>query len=133
MADSGDDAGRIVIASRTVEDEYLDAQAANDHHGVGGEVRHAIALFRNRETTRETRRSAVAALARVLEARRTLIIGEFLSKDESALFRIANEFDIRHNKADQHADYDDAYLEWLFRWYLATVELTDKLIDRQGS
>lgn len=132
MADSGEDAGRIVVASRTEEDEYLDTQAANDHHGVGSEVRHAIALFRHREPTREMRRSALAALARVLEARRTLIVKEFLSKDESALFHIANAFDIRHNKADQHPDYDDAYLEWLFRWYLATVELTDKLIDQQG-
>jgi limonene-1,2-epoxide hydrolase len=132
MAESGEDAGRIVVASTAEEDEYLDNQAASEHHGAGDEVGHAVALFRNREPTRETRRSAVAALARVLEARRALIIDEFLSKDESALFLIANTFDIRHNKADQHRDYDDAYLEWLFRWYLATIELTDRLIDRQG-
>lgn len=131
IAESGEDAGRIVAAVTTEEDEYLDNQASSDHHIAGNEVRHAIALFRNRESNRETRRSAVVALARVLEDRRPLIVEEFLSKDESALFLIANKFDIRHKTADQHPDYDNAYLEWLFRWYLATIELTDKLISRQ--
>jgi hypothetical protein len=131
IAESGEDAGHIVAALTTEEDEYLDNQASADHLIAGDEVRHAIALFRAREPNRETRRSAVVALARVLENRRPLIAEEFLTKDESALFLIANNFDIRHKTAFQHTDYDDAYLEWLFRWYLATIELTDKLISRQ--
>ena len=131
IAESGEDAGRIVAALTTEEDEYLDDQASGDHHIAGDEVRHAIALFRSREPNRETRRSAVVALARVLEQRRPLIVENFLSKDESALFLIANQFDIRHKTVDQHPDYDDAYLEWLFRWYLATIELIDKLISQQ--
>ena len=35
MAESGEDAGRIVIASTAEEDEYLDAQAASEHEGRG--------------------------------------------------------------------------------------------------
>jgi hypothetical protein len=38
--------------------------------------------------------------ARVLESRRQLIKKEMLSKDEGALFQIANQFDIRDRGAD---------------------------------
>lgn len=132
MAESGEDAGRIVIASTAEEDEYLDAQAASEHEGAGDEVRHAIALFRHREPDRETRRSAVAALARVLEERRALLKAELFSKDEAALFVIMNEFNVRHSNERQRDDYDDAFLEWTFRWYLATIALTDELISRRS-
>lgn len=94
---------------------------------------HATALFRSRTATREDKRSACIALAGVLESRRSLLKTNLLSGDEGALFQIANQFDIRHRKADQHPDYDDAYLDWLFWWYLATVDLTDRLIARGGT
>ena len=54
------------------------------------------------------------------------------SKDEVALFVIANKFDLRHGDEKQHTDYDPAFLDWVFRWYLATVELTDRLLARHG-
>ena len=81
-------------------------------------------------TTAE-RRSAVVTLAGVLERRRTLLKDELLKKDEGALFHIANEFDVRHRGKSQQSDYDPVFLDWLFWWYLATVELTDRLIARQ--
>jgi len=130
IADSGEDVGRMVRVapeelSQLVED-VLDAPG-----GAGSEVAHAIALFRSRSSTRQERRSAVVALARVLEDRRSLLKKELLSKDESDLFLIANRFDLRHKGADQQSDYADEYLEWIFYWYLSTVRLTDQLLSRQ--
>lgn len=78
----------------------------------------------------EDKRSACITLAGVLEARRALLKAELLSKDESALFQIANGFAIRHQRADQRPNYDEAYLDWLYWWYLATIELTNQLLTK---
>jgi len=48
------------------------------------------------------------------------------------LFHIANQFGIRHQTAGQLRDYDPMFLEWIFWWYLATIELTDRLLARQA-
>lgn len=135
LADEGEDAGRLV---RVVDDDRAElvhqALAAPDPRDQAA-VRHAVALFRSRSAGREEKRSAVLALARVLEDRRQLIEDSLDGKDEGALFRIANEFDLRHRGArgrgrEQQADYDVAFLDWIYYWYLATVELTDRLLAR---
>ncbi|WP_411089258.1 hypothetical protein [Streptomyces sp. 061-3] len=41
---------------------------------------------------------------------------------------IANLFELRHRRADQRGTDDEAFLDWIFWWYLATVELTNKLV-----
>ena len=69
----------------------------------------------------------------MLEFRRDQVKAELLSKDERDLFEIANKFAVRHQKADQRRDYDEAYLDWLYWCYLATIELTDRLIARDAS
>ena len=94
------------------------------------EVGHAVALFRSRDADIASKRSAIVALAGVLENRRELIKTSLLRKDEGALFELANEFDLRHRKPDQRGDYDEAFLDWIFYWYLATVELTDRVLAR---
>ncbi|NJM91012.1 MAG: hypothetical protein HC863_01715, partial [Myxococcales bacterium] len=62
---------------------------------------------------------------------RSLLEDRLLSGDEGALFEIANKFDLRHRKADQRRDYPDEYLDWIFHWYLATIELTNQLLRRE--
>ena len=123
--EGGEDAGRMVrrVSSDLgrLVDEVLGDAAAEDPEA------HAISLFRQRDATREDRRSAVVALAGVLEERRELLKEQLLKKDERALFEIANKFALRHRKANQRGNYDDAYLEWIFYWYLATVHLTRQL------
>lgn len=94
---------------------------------VTADVRHAIALYRSRDASPESKRSAIFNLGRVLEERRALIKDQ-LGKDEGALFEIANRFDLRHRRADQRGEYDEAFLDWIFWWYLGTVELTNELI-----
>jgi hypothetical protein len=80
----------------------------------------AVRTFHLGRSTREERKQAVRALADVLEFHRAAV-KEHLSKDEADLFNIANNFSIRHHRADQRDDYDDAWLTWLFYSYLSTV------------
>lgn len=132
IADDGEDLGRMIrFAPAELAELTSDALAlstGSDHD----EVVHAVALFRARSASRQQRRSAVVVLAGILEQRRDLLKEELLRKDENSLFEIANKFDLRHRRLDQLADYDDAFLEWIFYWYLATVHLTNELLSRQG-
>jgi hypothetical protein len=132
LAESGEDLGRLVrIEPSGLEDlpeRAVQAAAPETVH----RVQHAIALFRARAATLEERRSAVIALAGILEERRDLLKAELLTKDETALFQIANQFAVRHQRADQRGDYDPAFLDWLFWWYLDTVQLTDQLLAHQA-
>jgi len=131
LAKSGEDVGRLVHTTFDGREDLV-AATASPSGPDGDEVRHAVALFRAREAGVEHKRSACTTLARVLESRRGLLKAELFKKDEGALFHIANEFDLRHRGADQHADYDEAYLDWIFWWYLATVELSDRLLTRKA-
>ena len=100
---------------------------------TGEVVAHAIALFRGRDADEHDKRSAAINLAGVLEERRALLKAELVTKDEGALFEIANRFAIRHRNDTQQADYDPAFLDWVFWWYLATIELTDRILARQDT
>lgn len=130
LADDGPDVGRLIAVTDDARTDLAHRAVARNDPGTGDQVRHAVELFRARGASREARRSAVVALFAVLEQRRDVLKAELLTKDEGALFQIANQFSIRHQRADQRTDYDDAYLDWLFWWCLATVELTDRLLAR---
>jgi len=130
LAADGEDVGRLVRAPidsrQDLVGRVLDAPA-----GVAATtVEHAVSLFRRRGATREDKRSACIALAGLLEERRARIKVDLLSNDEGALFQIANKFGVRHRRADQQSDYAEDYLDWIFWLFLATVELTDRLLAR---
>lgn len=129
LADTGEDVGRMVrlgpAAIRQLVKEVLEAPSSS-----ADDIAHAVALFRARGSSRQEQRSAIVALAAILEQRRDLLKTELLGKDEGSLFRIANEYDLRHRRADQYADYGTEFLEWIFYWYLATVRLTEQLLAR---
>ena len=127
LADRGEDTGRMVRSVPRELGKLID-DALDSETGSRDDLDHAIALFRSRNSTRETQRSAVRSLAGILEERRQVLKERLLKKDEHALFQIANQFDLRHRNADQHSDYQAEFLEWIFYWYLATVKLTDILI-----
>src|SRR5690349_17488113 len=57
---------------------------------------------------------------------------QLVKKDEGTMFRLANEFGIRHQNAQQQADYDPVFLDWVFWFYLATVEVSDRLLAPGG-
>ena len=133
LADRGEDTGRL---AEIFDDGRTWLVAESIEHAppdAAGRVRHAIAMFRGRAATAEDRRSAVITLAGILEERRQLIKDELTTGDEGALFQIANKFAIRHRNEQQLASYDPTFLDWIFWWYLGTVELTNRTIGRQAS
>ena len=127
LADQGEDIGRMVQGSSGELSVLIDdaIKSESEHRS---EIHHAVALFRSRGGTREDRRSAIVTLDGILEQRKNLLKGNLTRRDESDLFEIANRFDLRHRNSSQLADYDDNFLEWIFYWYLATVDLSEKLL-----
>jgi hypothetical protein len=131
LAGEGEDTGRLVAVTDPGRSDLLAAMATRPDPSTGEVVAHAIALFRGRDASEHDKRSAAINLAGVLEERRALLKAELVTKDEGALFEIANRFAIRHRNVTQQADYDLAFLDWVFWWYLATIELTDRILARQ--
>lgn len=130
LADSGDDCGRVVVISDEARTDLSVRMTKRSDPSTADRVRQAIAIYRARGATRDDKRTAVRELADVLEYRRDLLKDHLAKRDEADLFQIANQFAIRHYKVHQQQDYDAAFLDWLFWWYLATVDLTDHLIAR---
>jgi hypothetical protein len=93
-------------------------------------VQSAVDKFRRRASTRDDRRDAVRDLGDVLEPLRKQAGTYLSSKDESDLFNILNNFDIRHNNETQKKDYDPIWLSGLFYHYLAMIHVLTHLIDR---
>ncbi|ALU73645.1 hypothetical protein H351_32360 (plasmid) [Rhodococcus erythropolis R138] len=133
MAEDGEDVGRLVTVTDGARTELVDAVVNRaDKEPTTDQVRHALALFRGRGADRNLKRSAVATLALVLEERRHGVLADAMTKtDRGALFEIANGFHVRHQRADQKRDYDEFYLDWIFWVYLASIELTNRVIDEQ--
>lgn len=126
----GEEAGRLIATTDTGRSELMSAMIARQDDATGDEVRHAIALFRGRAATSLDKTSAIVTLARILEERRKHLKAGLSKRDEGALFQIANEFNLRHKNSRQQGDYDTMFLDWIFWWYLATIELSDRLITR---
>ncbi|MCM3885954.1 hypothetical protein [Frankia sp. R82] len=123
------DVGRLLAVTDQARADIL--RVAAEHDGaVGDRLRHAIELFRGRDAGEHEKRSAVVVLSGLLEERRDLLKSELLRKDEQELFSVANNFAIRHQNEQQKRDYSVEFLDWIFWWYLATIELTNRLGDR---
>jgi len=131
LADQGELVGRLIATFDDGRSELLRIVSENASPEEQSRLDHAISLFLRRGSTVDETRSAVKNLADFLENERNLLKAELFSKDERALFEIANKFGIRHHEASQQADYDPAFLDWVFWWYLATIELTQRLLARQ--
>lgn len=132
LAEDGEDIGRMVTVPGDARGELVETMANRDDGETGDQVRHAIALFRDRGADRHSKRSAVVQLCHVLEERRQFLKQNLLSKDEGALFHIANQFNLRHQNDNQQGNYDEAFLDWMFWWYLATIDLTDRIATRDS-
>lgn len=105
--------------------------AGTDHDLITKRINSAVNRFQIRGANVDERHAAVRDLADVLEAIRPEVKLEMLSKDEAALFRIANEFAIRHNNRKQRGDYDrPTWLRWTFYVYLATIHAVLRTKDR---
>lgn len=131
LAESGEDIGRLVHLADEGRTNLVQRTLASPEPDAATRIAHAIALFRGRGATEHDKRSAVVALALVLEERRQFLKTALFRDDEGALFHIANKFAIRHQDTKQHTDYDPMFLDWIFWSYLSTIELSDRLLARQ--
>lgn len=53
-------------------------------------------------------------------------------KDDKELTHIMNTFNIRHNRPDQHGDYDkDIWYDWFFYTFLASIHTLVKLNKKE--
>jgi hypothetical protein len=131
VAEAGEDIGLLVSSAGDARDDLVERALQSPEPKAQERVAHAVAQFRARHATPRTKVDATRNLADVLELRRDLLKKELFSKDERQLFQIANEFELRHLTEHQKADYDPVFLDWVFWWFLGTIELTDRLLARQ--
>lgn len=105
-----------------------------DEINVDSKVRNAITKWRNRHLSLSEKKEAIRELADVFEwLKKTKNLGSVLdSKDESALFDLANNFGIRHHNPNQKTNYDRAiWYSWIFHFYLATYHAAIRLLIKK--
>jgi len=100
---------------------------------VENPVQHAIAMFRKRGAGLEDRRGAIVELAGVLEFLRPLMRDIIHKQDEGAMFDLANNFGLRHQKDNQKTDYDSLWLNWDFYLFLSTIHVLVRLLIKAKS
>ncbi len=70
-------------------------------------------------------------LVAVLEFLRPKVKKVLVKADENDLFNLANNFGIRHHNEKQKTDYEqEIWLNWMFYYYLATIDAVIKLVKR---
>ncbi|OPY51617.1 MAG: hypothetical protein A4E48_01460 [Methanosaeta sp. PtaU1.Bin060] len=105
-----------------------------DPKNIDNRINTAILKFRRYNSSKEDRRDAVRDLADVIEFLRPELKRVVTQKDESDLFNIANNFGIRHHNEHQKTDYDQAiWYEWMFYYYLCTINAILKLVKNRSS
>jgi hypothetical protein len=105
-----------------------------DEVNVDSKVRDAVGKWRNRHSSVQDKREAIRELADVFEwLKKTRGLSSVLdSKDESAIFDIANNFGIRHHNPKQKTNYDRAiWFSWIFHFYLATYHAAIRLLIKR--
>ncbi|MFS0884409.1 hypothetical protein [Aeromicrobium sp. 179-A 4D2 NHS] len=130
LAEDGDDIGLLVHATDKARSDLTHRILAAASDPSRDPVARAVMQFRARGANRQDKKDACRALAHELESMRGQVKMHLLSRDEGMLFETANKFAIRHNRADQHDDYADEYLDWLYWTYLSTIELMQTLARR---
>jgi len=129
---AGEERGRLIHRFGNPIDDSADARAAEGWGNPEDEVAHAIRDFRERGASSTQKRQALALLAGALELRRgraKVVLG----KDEDDLFKIANNFGIRHRNDRQRTAYGEEFLDYLFGTFLSSVTLLEALERRDAS
>lgn len=131
--DSGENVGRLIRTFDDPLEQLRETVVVHIEETDQGTLEHAISLFVRRGATRESKRSACQSLVGLLEQRRPILKEKLFSKDESMLFDIANNYEIRHRNQRQNSNYGEEFLDWIFWINLATLQLTNNFIEAQDS
>jgi hypothetical protein len=106
---------------------------SEDSENIVSRINAAVIKFRRASSTLDDRRDALRNLADVLEYTRKQVERLPMSKDTNELFRIANDFGIRHHNTKQKTDYDTpTWHAWIFYCYLSTIHLCLRLIEKSN-
>lgn len=104
-----------------------EAVETNDPKNIDSRIKYAIIKFSRYNSSIEDKKEAVRTLADVLEYLRKSNI-KLPKNDDSDLFNIINNFDIRHLNRAQQSDYDkDVWYDWMFYTFLASIHVLLKL------
>lgn len=126
-------AGLILVKDESELSEIFNAQIPTDDEKIKAKINVATQKYRQSRSNLNERRIAIRELADILESLRDKIKTYLLSKDEDALFNIANNFAIRHDNDKQKRNYDqDIWYSWMFYLYLATIYAVLSMIERQS-
>lgn len=102
---------------------------SNDFDNITQKFENAKTMFLSRDLNQ--RGQALTELAKILEFLRGDIKRNLLTKDESDLFDIINNFGIRHHNKNQKNHYDKSiYYSWLFYYFVASIHAIQRLINR---
>ena len=105
-----------------------------DSENIDNFVREAITCYKQSRSSLTEKRNAVKMLADVLEFLRPKLKAVLTTADENDLFNIANNFGIRHHRKGQKIHYDQGiWLDWMFYYYLATINIVVRLIKKHES
>jgi hypothetical protein len=103
-----------------------------DEENINRRVASARDIFRRHSSSLEDKRNAIKMLADVLEFLRPKLKTILSANDEKDLFEIANSFGIRHHNLKQKTGYDQSvWFDWMFYYYLATIDTAVRLIAKQ--
>ena len=127
--------GEILGLADTGLEALFEAPLPNiNPENISARVEAACNKFRRYRSSMDERRDAIRDLADVFEYLRPQLKAVITSKDESDLFKIANNFGIRHHNSTQKASYDKPiWYSWIFYYYLATIHAVVRLIERNKS
>lgn len=99
---------------------------------VARPVNNAVTNYIKRGATVDEKKTAVRELADALESIRPSIKTHLLSADEGELFKVANQFAIRHNDSKQKSDYNKSiWYDWMFHVNLAALLTVIKILREQ--
>lgn len=117
----------LEIAPTGLETLVEEIIETDDPHNIDLKIHLAVTKFSRYNATIDDKKDAIRILADVLEYLKTEGF-RFQSKDESDLFNIINNFDIRHHNRSQRGDYDkEIWYDWMFYTFLASINTLLKL------
>jgi hypothetical protein len=106
---------------------------SDDQKNIVRPIKEAIRIFKSRNPTSESRKSALLHLSGVLEYMRDNCDFQdyFLDKKDSGdLFNIMNNFNIRHSDKSQRSEYDhEIWHKWFFYCFLSSIHCVLHLKD----
>lgn len=130
-----DDGDILEIAPTGLEPLFEEAVKTNDPKNIDSRIMYAKSKFSRYSSSIEDKKDAIRTLADVLEYLKDCLKedGTYLLKDDdSALFNIINNYDIRHHKQMQKNDYDkEVWYDWMFYTFLTSIHVLLKLNNKK--